>query len=120
MKKLSSILIALFIAGSAYASVNPGKPAALKNTKISTDKKKAKKAVSLYWYIVNNNITSGTVSNSDCTYLSYGPGPSQGANCNGASVYYCIVGFEAAKVNTTSHQISGSQLPTTVNSWRGQ
>lgn len=118
MKKLSFILIALFIAGSAFAFVNPGKAVAPKAAKVSVKKKKAKKPVSLYWYIVNSNITSGTVTNADCTYLNFGPGPSQPGNCNGTAVYYCIIGLQGTQTNTSTHQISGSQLPTTVNSWR--
>ena len=118
MKKLSFILIALFIAGSAFAFVSPGKAVASKPAKVSVKKKKAKKPVQLYWYYVNTDLTSGTVINSDCTFINFGPSPSA-IGCTGPTTYYCIVGLSTGQVNTTTHQISGTQLPTTVNSRRG-
>jgi hypothetical protein len=112
MKKLSFLLIALFITGSTFASIKPGKPATSKSAKVSINRKKAKKPVQLYWYQVNSNIPSGSVTNADCTFINYGTSASSGS-CTGATDYYCIIGLSAGQVNTSNHQISGSQLPTT-------
>lgn len=117
MKRISLVLIAILISISAFALNKPGKTAVLKSTKTTVNKKKAKKPVQLYWYRVNSDIASSTVTNSDCTFINYGAGPSAGG-CSGTN-YYCIIGLTSSQVNTTTHQISGSQVPTSVNSWRG-
>lgn len=120
MKKNIFILFAVFFTFSAFAFILP--------TKLNHDvpnkpvahllKKKPKKIPQYYWYSVVSNIASGTVANSDCFYLNYGPSPAATA-CTGAATYYCIVGLSSQQVNTTTHAVVGNQLPTIVQAYRG-
>ena len=120
MKKITFILFAAFFTFSAFAFILPTKLNHGVADKPVTHllKKKSKKLPQYYWYSVVSNIASGTVANSDCFYLNYGPSPASTA-CTGPATYYCIVGLSSQQVNTTTHAVVGNQLPTIVQAYRG-
>jgi len=121
MKKIIFSLIAMFLVVSVFAIDHPKNPVTKNPAKTvaKVHKKKVKKPLSLYWYSVQSNITqTNPVTNSDCTFVQYGPIAPEGA-CTQVQGYYCIIGLTADQVNTTTHVINGSQLPLIVYHWKG-
>jgi hypothetical protein len=74
-----------------------------------------KKTSGLYWFsIVLVDIPpSGAVPMNDASFIQQSVFP-PGATCPSGMDFQCISGFSAGQVNTTTHQLRGTQIPQTI------
>jgi len=81
----------------------------------TTPVKHVHKGTGLYWYSISGNRTpSQNVPQADASFIQQSDIAPTGTCASGTS-HQCVSGFDVSQVNTSTNQLSGTQMPQDVD-----